>query len=72
MYVYIYIYIYIYTLLPISVCKEPEGHAGVDGVMLSGKIGGVMARISALNARSVGSNPALGAVFPIVVTSMNI
>ena len=44
--------------------KEPQREVGVDRVMTSGSLGGVMV----WNTRDVGSIPALGAIFPIFIT----
>ena len=41
--------------------KEPYKQIGVDRVMTSGSLGGVMVNTLPLNARYVGSIPALGA-----------
>ena len=40
---------------------------GMDKVMISGKLDGVMVNTLGRNAKSVGSNPALGATSPLVL-----
>ena len=48
--------------------KEQHKQVCVDRVATSRSLGGLMASTPAWNARDVGSIPALGAIFPILIT----
>ena len=48
--------------------KEPRRQMGVDMVVISGSLGDVMINTVARIGRDVGLIPALGAIFPIMIT----
>ena len=50
--------------------KEPHSMVGLDRVVTSGNLCCVMVITLIQNSRGVGSNPTLGAIFPIFITSM--
>ena len=52
--------------------KESHTQVGVDMVVTSGSLGGVMVSILAWNARDVDSILSLGAIFPIFTTDTTI
>ena len=47
--------------------KEPHSQVSVDSVVVSGSLGGVMAKTQALNSTDVGSFSALGEICPIFI-----
>ena len=49
--------------------KEPHRQLDVGNVMTSGSLDGLMVSFLAWNAMGVGSNPSLGAIFPIFITA---
>ena len=52
--------------------KGPHRQAGVDRVMTSGNLRGVMVSTLAWNTISLGSNPALSPIVPIFITPTTI
>ena len=52
--------------------KEPLRQVGMDRVVTSGRLGGIMATMLARNTRDVCSNPAVGAVYPVLITPMTV
>ena len=56
----------------IPVLGEIFQHMGVDKMMATGSLGGVMAINLAHSARAVGLNPVLGAIFSIFISAMTV
>ena len=52
--------------------KDLHRQVGVDRIVTSWHLGGVMVSSLAQNARDVGSRPTLGTIFPIFITSMGV
>ena len=50
--------------------KDPHRQVGVDKVIASWSLGGVM--VNSEMARSAGSKSALGTIFPIFITAMTL
>ena len=48
--------------------KEPHKQVGVDSIVTSGNLGGVMVSKGAWNARDVVSIPVLGIIFAMFIT----
>ena len=48
--------------------KEPHRQVGLDRIITSGRLGGLMVSTMAQNTRAMGSTPALGAIFLILIT----
>ena len=58
--------------LHLHLSKELHGEGGLDRVVTSGSLGGVMISTLGWNTRDMGSIPALGTVFPMFITSMTL
>ena len=54
----------------VSMSNEPHREVGMDSMIKSGSLGGIMVSTLTQNARGVGSISTLGPVFPTLNTSM--
>ena len=76
LFMYLYVKTYNSRGTGVVVCtdlsgKEQYRQVGLDRVVTSGNIGGVVVSTLVWNARSVGVIPALGTIIPIFITPTN-